>query len=359
MTDAAPRAVAHARSRAARDAASAGERAGAILERAGVSAAVADLARAAATRPVTVHFHPDRIVRDGPHAGRLTVEGMAATGTFENQFATGTSSGSVDSGRDGRRIAWEDRLFGDAYSATVVTDRVRYGALNLLDHPDGASIGFGSCHLVLAPIVADRLTFTLGDSHGEPDVAGTVDTFGSVVAGLLEESERSGTVLGVDMPVAELTRGLLAERTGSWGGVIDTYVEAQIHGGIDLRTDVEAIVGDPAFRHGPIGDHLAALARLSGATLRWHPGTVLPVGHFPGQITLHGVTEDLTLQRDLARGVAAACTDDGVLDAAAIGAAARSAVNDPLRWQRWGRTGDVLQLCKQVWKVVVLAGRRP
>jgi hypothetical protein len=59
------------------------------------------------------------------------------------------------------------RLFGGAYHCDDATNaqRPKYGALDLMRHPDGPAPRFGSCYFLLKPAVAARCTFTYLDSH--------------------------------------------------------------------------------------------------------------------------------------------------------------------------------------------------
>ena len=318
---------------------------------------VAAVARTLAARPVTVHFQPDRLVGGSPQ-GLLSAEGIAASGRFENQFVTGISSGSVDAGRDGRRRGWEDRLFGRAYRHAPDRERPGYGTLNLFAHPDGGSVGFGSCHLVLRREVNRRTTFCVGDSHEEPDVFGVGDDLVSIVEHLVTEADGRGVVLGRPMDLDALLDGLDAV-SGPTGRVIDGYVEAQVHGGIEIGEDVAEVVADDCFTRGPVGEVLVQLARRHGVELRWTEGPRLAPGDVPSSITFRGEPEDVTHLCRLGDEVVAAFGEgSGLLDARVIGDAARSAVCEPDRWRRWGSTGDVLQLHKALWKLTVVAGRR-
>ncbi len=313
-----------------------------------------------AQRPVTVHFQPDRVVARGPHAGRLTIDGLLADGTFENQFVTGTSSGSVDAGRDGRRHAWEDRLFGSAYRCLPDGDRPRYGTLDPSSHSDGGTVGFGSCHLVLRPEVNRRSTYCLGDSHELPELVGVDGEMDALVCHLVDEVVRHGTVLGRTLgsdALASLLAALGATSAGP-GRIIDGYLEAQVHGGIDIGADVSTLVADDSFLGTRVGDGLEQLAGHAGVPLRWEPGPSLSIDDLPADFELRGEAHDLAALGSLGRAVTAAFADDGRLSARVIGDGARSAVFEPQRWQRWGDPGDVLQLHKQLWKATVVVGER-
>ncbi|WP_245154804.1 DUF3626 domain-containing protein [Nocardioides sp. 1609] len=183
---------------------------------------------------VCLHFQPD-----WPFAGGRVVEALARDGVYRSQFETGTSNGGLTAHVGGDRWRWESRLFAARYDAGPAAARPVYGALDRGD-PYGPATRFGSAHLRLRPEVAARTTFCFPDSCLEPDA-----------------------VVGPER-AAELVA--LAEASGH--DLLDDYVEAQVHGGVSLRDDVEAVVLDPCFRGGPVED---AAERL-GCTVEWHPG---------------------------------------------------------------------------------------
>ena len=288
--------------------------------------------------PITVNFHPDRLLADG----RTVVEHLAAGGVYRSQFETGISNGGLNAAIDGARERWEHRMFAGAYTGPV--GRPVYGALNLAGHPDGASPRFGSCHLVLRPHVTARATFSHGDSVTEPTVVGTADTFGAIWAALLAEVAATGCALGLPAASAPAwAAALTAPRTGP-GRCLDGYVEAQIHGGLDLRADVAAAVADPSFRGTPVEGALSAL----GVAVRWHQGFRLPASAFSAQLRGPGVPP---LAAYIAERFGAP-----VLDAEVIGRAARAVVRDPLGWAGFGAGAQVLQHIKYLWHILVLQG---
>ncbi len=287
--------------------------------------------------PVTVNFHPDRLVADG----RTVAECLAADGVYRNQFETGISNGKVFAYPGGDRDRWEQRMFGGAYA--TAEGRPIYGALNLAGHPDGAAPRFGSCHLVLHRQVSRRTTFSHGDSVTEPTVVGTADAFGGIWAALLEQAGRTGEALGVRAGSPRQWVAALGVPRTAPGRTLDDYVEAQVHGGVTLGADVAAVVADPSFRGTPVEAHLRRL----GVALRWHAGFRLPAGEFPADLRRPEVPP-------LARLVAERY-DRQVLDAEVIGRAARSVVREPHRWSAFGP--DPLQLVKYLWHILVLLGR--
>jgi hypothetical protein len=285
---------------------------------------------------ITVNFHPDRLLADG----RTVTEHLAAEGRYRNQFETRISNGGLNAHPGGDRDRWEHRMFGGAYTGTIA-GRPVYGGLNLAGHADGAAPRFGSCYLVLDAAVAARATFSHGDSVTEPAVVGTADTFGPIWHALLDEVARTGTALGLAADGPQAWVAALGEPRPAPGRAMDDYVETQIHGGLDLRADVTAVVADPCFSGTATAGHLASLA----PDLRWHPGFVLSPGEFPAD-----------LRGPVAPRLAAALADTyrtDRIDAALIGRAAR----EPATWSRFGAPADVLQQLKYLWHILVLLGR--
>jgi hypothetical protein len=272
-------------------------------------------------RPVTVNFHPYRLVA----GGRSVAQCLAAEGVYRNQFETGISNGGIGDFRD----RWEQRMFPGCYSGR--SGRPVYGGWNLAGWPDGAAPRFGSCHLVLASHVAQRATFSHGDSVTEPAVVGTAATFGAVWQALLDEVAATGRAL--HLPAASPGRWVaaLGEPRTAAGRALDGYVEAQIHGGLTLGGDVTAIVVDPAFRGTPYEGLLAA----TGVPLRWAPGFRLPAAAFPADLRGPEVPP-------LARAVAERFGRP-VLDAEVLGRAA-------------AEPGAPLQLIKYLWHILVILG---
>ena len=276
---------------------------------------------------ITVSFHPDR-----PVGGVTVAEALVRDGRYRSQFETGISNGGLTAYPGGDRERWEWRMFGGAYPPGVTTGRPVYGGLNLAGHVDGASPRFGSCYLRLSAAVNARATFSHGDSATSPSVVGTADTFSAIWLSVLEQVTRTRTGLGLSAASAPEWVAALSVPRAQAGRALDDYVEAQVHGGVDLAGDVEAVVADPSFKGTPTGDLLAGLA----PRLQWHPGFVLPPGDFPAD--LRG-PEVPVLAAQLARVYHAE-----VIDAALIGRAARE------------QRGPLQQL-KYLWHILVLHGR--
>ena len=266
-------------------------------------AAVTHVDSTSAGRPVdrtwriTMNFHPDRGAED-----LLTIEAMVRDGIYRSQFETGTSNGGLTAHPGGDRWLWERRIFGGAYDDAPHEERPKYGALDHRRRPLGGAPRFGSAHLRLAEHMLDRATFCFPDSAMVPQHFATAHRFDL-------------------MPLVEVARGDL----------LDRYVEAQVHGVVDLTSDVEAIVLDPSHRDTVV----ETAARRLRLPVEWHEGRILPVAR---------LDEHADYRDPDAVEVGHAIARDGLIDARTIGDAARTGRHHP-------------QALKQVWHHTARHGR--
>ena len=314
---------------------------------------------------VALHFHPDRF----GFKPKTVAESILEDGRYRNQFETGLSSGSRTAFAGGERDRWEKNLFGGAYhgAGVVADERPKYGALELIRHPDGPTPRFGSCYFILRPSVSRRTSFTFSGSEQElaPKRSGTIDRMECVMAALLTEVANGAgaavpwppfiaPTLGVEnLTVSQLLEYLCRElaapapdpSTGRAGRVLDTCIEAQVHGRIDLRSDVERLVIDPAFEGTPTGEVLDEVCRRYEIPKQLHCGFRLPVQAVPDDF--RGPAMPLLAQR---------VAGDGMLDAAVIGEAEATLHSQPESWLDWGSREETLQHLRQLWHVVVHYG---
>lgn len=257
---------------------------------------------------ITVNFHPDRHTR----LGVLTLEALAREGRYRSQFETGTSSGGLTAHPGGDRWHWESRMFGGAYDDADSADRPIYGALDDRFRSLGGAPRFGSAYLRLTSAVLDRASFCFPDSHLDPQAFGT-----GWRCDLLD--------------LARLARhaGTTAERAG--GDPLDGYVEAQVHGQLEICRDVEALVLDPSHR----STSVECAARVLGIPIEWHEGRLLDVETLVRHVGYRG-SEPVRLGLAVARA--------GVIDARIIGDASRTGAHDA-------------QVIKQLWHLTARFGR--
>ncbi len=301
---------------------------------------------------IAVHFHPERLSR----RGESVAEGLLRSGYYKNQFETGLSSGSPSAFAGGERDLWEKSLFDGIYHGVDVqpSGRPKYGALQLISHPDGPAPRFGSCYFLLHPQVCERATFSYGGSQEQDALlhTGTIKTLDPVMAQVFTQLELGHGIFGIsELDVASLLHYLThrfsapASKMQNLGRALDSFVEAQIHGDIRLDKDVSQLIADPAFRDHYVGDVLNKISIRYGIPLSWHPGFMLSVKQIPNAFRGYSIG---SLARRLG--------GNGHLDAATIGKLANSFELEPEIWKDWASYEDTLTQFRRLWHFLVLHG---
>ena len=299
---------------------------------------------------IGLHFHPDRPVSTKKNVAQSLLE----QGEYKSQFETFISNGKVSPHPGGDRDLWEEKLFGGAYQSegSSMSERPKYGALDLLIHPDGPSPRFGSCYFLLSPNVSSRSTFTYMDSHQNPFEKGTYQEFDMILAAILEELFLSDFALGERnlTPTGFIQHVLTSLEHGRRGSVanrnLNHYIESQVHGPISLKQDVEVLVADPSFKNTTVGKTLEQLCSRYSIDLKWHMGFTLHEDDIPADFrgpSMPSLAKRIALKNRI--------------DAHTIGLAVMNVKQDPGSWNDWGTYEVVLQELKLLWHVLVKYGR--
>jgi hypothetical protein len=312
------------------------------------------IAKLKAHAKIALHFHPDR-----PDPTMKSVaEALLEQGIYKSQFESLLSNGSVSAFPGGERDLWEKKIFGGAYNlkGSTQSQRPKYGALNLMLHPDGPSPRFGSCYFLLSPKVSFRSTFTYLDSHQDPKEKGTYEEFDIILAALMMETFLRDFAIGEkDLTPRKLIDHLLVNLEKPFSDLsnqepnrnLNHYIEAQIHGVISLAEDVEVLVADPSFKGTYIGRVLEELCSKYSIALYWHMGFSLLVDEVP--VDFRGPSMP-SLAKRIARG-------NEYIDVSMIGSAAIDLKRDPVSWSDRGSYMEVLQELKLLWHVLVRYGK--
>lgn len=301
---------------------------------------------------IGLHFHPDR-----PDSNMTSVaESLLMQGVYKNQFETLISNGSVSALPGGERDLWEKRMFGGTYQleGTTNKERPKYGALNLMLHSDGPAPRFGSCYLLLYPEASCRSTFTYLDSHQDLKEKGTYKEFDLILAILLEESFSREYVLGeselrppklINHLLTNLPKSEIYLNNKKPNRNLNHYIEAQIHGDISLKDDVEVLVADSSFRGTDIGKALEQICLKYSIRLYWRRGFKLKVQDIPSDF--RGPTMPFLAKR---------IAQSDYIDARIIGSAVKDLYFNPDNWSDYGTVKDMLQELKLLWHVLVRYG---
>ncbi|HAS47624.1 MAG TPA: DUF3626 domain-containing protein [Microscillaceae bacterium] len=245
------------------------------------------IAQIQAQANIVVHFHPYRLNEKGKSVLELLIESKR----YKSQFETNLSNGALDPKVGGKRDQWENLLFGNTYDSSInVTNRPKYGALDLFRFSDGPAPRFGSCFLVLKPQLTQYATFTYLDSHLNPEAKGTIRSFESILANLLLEAFERDFAIGYhNIRPHQLLDQVTKRLHTSYDQVcfepssrnLNHYIEAQIHTDIQLDKDVDCLVADYAYQHTEYEKDLALLCEKCEIKLIWNKGLQLAIAEVP------------------------------------------------------------------------------
>lgn len=233
---------------------------------------------------ITVNFHPDRLTTNGEHL----LDALGQDHILKSQFETRTSNGGLSAHTGGNRWLWEHHAFGGAYDNCSPQQRPKYGALNYEKLQTGASPRFGSSFFCLKPKVLERATFCFPDSYLKPIDFSTYDNVGRLID-LVTDSRLD---------------------------LLDQYVEAHIHGPVNLLSDIDSLVLDPSFKDTLVEQQAEKLP----VNVKWHSGFELDVKLIEENPEYRG-ENCFPLAKHLAR--------DGLLTPKILGDATNAQIGDP------------------------------
>jgi hypothetical protein len=175
--------------------------------------------------PLIIHFHADKFLKL-----------LAADSHYRSQFETKTSGGTLC---QNTRAIWEDELFAKAYKGAKPFDRPKYGSCNIVNDPNGikcCTTYYGDSYFVLGENVRLRTTFTSLDSSHIAHAGGgatrlaTCEHYAHILNEYSEQELKSVMLVATGREVCVDSAS------------IAHYKEAQIHGPLLLRRDIEALV---------------------------------------------------------------------------------------------------------------------
>lgn len=175
--------------------------------------------------PVIIHFHPQLL------------SSLQKEGSYRNRFETGSSSGNP---KKTPRLFWEDNVFKGAYKSAPPAERPKYGVLNIVNDPRGVMRcvkQYGYAYLQLKKELRPRITFADRDTSYEGVTV--VDCDWKHITVLMQSF--------TDNELYEVLHVATRKKSQGDSSVLNLYKEVQIHGLIQLETDVEKIVVDKAY----------------------------------------------------------------------------------------------------------------
>lgn len=296
------------------------------------------------SKPVTVNFHPDRFSNNR----KTIMENLLEQGQYHGQFLTGTTNGGKSAFIGGDRFLWEQRIFFDAYPPESI-DRPKYGALNIFQYIDGASVRFGSCFFTLKQDVIQRCTFAYGDSSTNPHTLCTSDTFASVLVDIFKDVKSNCRMLNQAIASEQETLAVLlnpCKKMKHIGRNLDYCIETHIHGDISLKDDVDSFYLDESFQNTSFATQAEIICQKYSIVLNWIPKRQVDI-HSIGEL-FRGPKIPILAQRiDRIFG-----NSKGVVNSFLIGQASRDIELYPQKWASVGNEVQLFQYIKQIWHTV-------
>ncbi|AYD48334.1 DUF3626 domain-containing protein [Arachidicoccus soli] len=301
---------------------------------------------------IALHFHPDRFTGEN-----ITVaESLLIDGIYKNQFQTQISNGHLEPVKGGFRHTWENNIFGSSFETADInlSERPKYGALDLMHWADGPSPRFGSCYFLLNPLCSRRSTFTYMDSHKNPRERGTLKHFDDIFAAMFAECFERNFALGrKDLTPSKLFNYLaynfaLPSDPPSLSAIshnLDFYIEAQLQGTVNLEKDADILVADSSFKMTQTGVVMNQLCKKYKIKMYWHPGFKLNITDIPSDFRGSSMPS-----------LGSRISGSGQITAHRIGAAAADLKSHPQAWKDRGSYQECLQELKLLWHVLVKFG---
>jgi len=186
---------------------------------------------------VVIHLNLDRVMQY-----------LCSDTEYRNQFETGTSGGSLSKTS---RLQWEKVLFGGAYDKSEGYEKVKYGALNITNDPSGimSCRGYGDSFLVLKKGIKNRATFVHGDSSRQ-DLHIITFSYPVSILNFLDGPDKRYDKLseGEKCELRDVIEVAVGNKQSSPSNQ-PFYIEAQIHGPVRLREDVEVLMVNKKHRN--------------------------------------------------------------------------------------------------------------
>jgi hypothetical protein len=182
-----------------------------------------------------VHDYVKRDVKTVIHINLTKVLDFILNDTnYRNQFETNISGGSLSkSARDD----WEKQLFNGLYLHSEGSEKVKYGALNITNDSSGvrSAHGYGNSYLVLNDATKVRTSFVWGDSSLKDLHIANYRNFYPILLYLGNNALDE---------IVKIAMGKQPCSTIVYGN----YIEAQIHGPVRFKEDVDTLVVNSMFR---------------------------------------------------------------------------------------------------------------
>lgn len=192
--------------------------------------------------PIIIHINP-----------LIICNHMKSDPNYRNKF-------EVSKQHCNSRFSWESRMFSGMYDKALPEERVKYGVLNILNDPYGvkACYSYGDCYLLLKRVRL-RTSFSDQDTSSQTAKIASCEHYAHV----LDQYN--------DLEFESTMKVALGKSLYEDSKIISVYKEIQIHGKVNLKDHVEAIVMNPRYKKSNNGiiKGIEKVAKDNGCKLIW------------------------------------------------------------------------------------------
>lgn len=133
------------------------------------------------------------------------------------------------------RTIWENNLFNNLYETADHADKPKYASINLTNNPKGVDSlrRYGSSYIVYKNIIKHRTTFIFGDTCVMDLHIATFKYF----AHILNYYANDPNMITLIYDIIKIANNIIKYSSHS----ISPYIDAQIHGPVNIDEDIESI----------------------------------------------------------------------------------------------------------------------
>lgn len=217
--------------------------------------------------PLTINLAPNVNVGDSEIS---VFKSLQDDGRYKNLWERGgkrATNPKAPKRSPGFFLHKESKTFQSEYNRTQARERPKYGALNPLKLSEGGAAVFGRGVLILKQEVKDRTTYVPRDSRfTQMNQVG----FQGAMAGCLaaKQDDYLDQLMQVALGRSDQGRYVAEKAPGAFTG--SNYIEAHIHGDINLATDLSGVALDRRYQGTRYAQDAEDFARHFNVPIEWY-----------------------------------------------------------------------------------------
>lgn len=223
--------------------------------------------------PLTINLPPSISCEGGQES---IFASLQEDGIYKNLWERGSRPSHPKAPRRSKAdfLFKEHNTFAGTYNQAAPEERPHYGALNFLLAPEGGAAVYGPGVLILDNKVKQRTSFHPRDSRfTRMENAGAMEA----MAGCLLSKTDDDLKQLLEVATGRRPHGQYGPDGHPQAFTGSNYIEAQIHGPVDLSEDLAGVALHRKYQGTPSGADAEAMARQFDVPLTWYDDAALLV----------------------------------------------------------------------------------